>query len=45
MRMSDISSDGKELIMYSLQEGLRKGIYHIMAEDTHEITGHNPILS
>jgi hypothetical protein len=45
MRMSDISCDGKELITYGLQEGLRKGIYHCMAEDTHEITGHNPILS
>jgi hypothetical protein len=45
MRMNDISCYGKELITYGLQEGLHKGLYHGMAEEAHEITGHNPILS
>jgi hypothetical protein len=43
--MSDISCYGKELITYGFQEGLVKGIYQGMAEETHEIIGHNNEIS
>jgi hypothetical protein len=43
--LSDISCEGKELITYGFQKGLARGIYQSMAEEAHEIIGHNNEIS